>query len=281
MSRAFAFLVLAGCVVAPPPVDETTFWLETCARHGFSPIETAMATGIEVPDIARRGVKAGPPAPFTILPYPGGRHPRIGFLEGAVDPHRDTKFSLFLPGGGYAVIDFPEAIWADGELQYLSHTHIPTVWDKKGIRLSRMDWIRRPDGGLDARRVLPDGLEFTARVSPAARGVDLEMRLRNGGDLIRKGLRAQVCIMLKGAPGFKAQTKDNKRYLPGAVCAARSEDGTRWLLVRFERGKTWDNPPVPCIHSDPSFPDLEPGAESVALGRVWYSEGAEPPREGP
>ena len=24
------------------------------------------------------------------MPYPGGRHPRIGFLEGAVDPQRET-----------------------------------------------------------------------------------------------------------------------------------------------------------------------------------------------
>lgn len=34
---------------------------------------------------------------LRLLPYPGGRHPRIGFLDGAIDPQRDTSpcgFSL-------------------------------------------------------------------------------------------------------------------------------------------------------------------------------------------
>ena len=55
-------------------------------------------------------------------------------------------------------------------------------------------------------------------------------------------------------------------------------NGRRWLAVRFERAKTWDNPPCPCIHSDPTFPDLAPGEEAVVRGRVWFHEGDEPPR---
>ena len=259
-------------------MDESVFWIETCSRHGFTQTETAQATGLEAAAVARRATALGPPPPFTILPYPGGRHPRIGFLEGAVDPHRDTKFSLFLPGGGYVVVDFPEALWAENELQYLAHTHIPTVWDKKGVQLPRMDWTRCPGGGLEARRVLPDGLEFHARVSPGDRGADLELRLKNNGKRTRTGLRAQVCVMLKGAPGFNPQTKENKRHLPDAVCAVRSEDDRRWIAVRFAGGRTWDNPPCPCIHSDPVFPDLAPGEESCVRGRVWFHEGEEPPR---
>lgn len=273
MRGATCLALLAGCATAPPAaVDETAFWLRTCAQHGFTQAETAMATGLEAKDVARRDVRAEPPAPFAILPYPGVRHPRIGFLDGAIDPHRDTKFSLFLPGGGYAVVDFPEAIWADKELQYLAHTHIPTAWEKKGVKLPRMDW-RRTSEGLEARRVLPDGLEFRAKVRPGERGAEMELALRNGSDRLRTGLRVQVCVMLKGAPGFSAQTKENKRHLPDAVCAARSDDGRRWIATRFEGAKTWDNPPCPCIHSDPSFPDLEPGAEAVVRGRVWYAEG--------
>jgi hypothetical protein len=274
MKRWIWMTVLAGCAGSPPAVDETAFWVETCARHGFSQAETAMATGLEAKDVGRRGVQAGPPPPFTILPYPGARHPRTGFLEGAIDPHRDTKFSLFLPGGGYAVVDFPEALWADQELQYLAHTHIPTAWDKKGVKLPRMEWTRTANG-LEARRVLPDGLEFSARVAPGERGADLELRLKNGSGRKRTALRAQVCVMLKGAPGFAAPSKENKRHLPDAVCAARSDDGRRWIATRFEGAKTWDNPPCPCIHSDPTFPDLEPGQEAVVRGRVWYHEGEE------
>ncbi len=278
MLRWTGLLLLAGCAGAPPAaVDGTAFWLEACARHGYTQAETAMATGLEAKDVARRGVPAGPPPPFSIWPYPGGRHPRIGFLEGAVDPRRDTKASLFLPGGGYVVIDVPEALWADGELQYLAHTHLPTAWDKKGVRLPRMDWTRSA-GRLEARRVLPDGLEFRASVRPAEAGAELELRVRNGSDRVRRGLRAQVCVMLKGAPGFAAQAKENKRHGPDALCAARADDGRRWIAVRFERGRTWDNPPCPCIHSDPTFPDLAPGEESVARGRVWYHAGEEPPR---
>ena len=33
-----------------------------------------------------------------VLPYPGGRHPRTGFLDGAIRPQRETKVSLFAPG---------------------------------------------------------------------------------------------------------------------------------------------------------------------------------------
>jgi len=34
---------------------------------------------------------------LLVLPYPGGRHPRIGFLDGAIDPQRETKFTLREP----------------------------------------------------------------------------------------------------------------------------------------------------------------------------------------
>lgn len=270
MKRLSWLILLGGCETPPPVQDPTAFWLEACARHGYTQAETAMATGLEAKDVARRAVAPGPPPPFTLLPYPGVRHPRIGFLEGAIDPHRDTKFSLFLPGGGYAVVDFPEAVWADKELQYLAHTHIPTAWDKKGVKLPRMDWTRTAEG-LESRRVLPDGLEFVAKVRPAERGAELELRIKNGSDRKRTGLRAQVCVMLKGAPGFNAQTRENKVHYPDAACAAR--DGRRWIATRFERAKSWDNPPCPCVHSDPTFPDLEPGQEAVARGRVWYHEG--------
>ncbi len=269
-------LLLAGCASAPA-AEEPIDWLEACARHGYSQAETAMATGLEAPQvahqIAKRGLKPGPPPPFTILPYPGGRHPRIGFLDGAIDPHRDTKFSLFLPGGGYVVVDFPEAVWVEKDLVYLAHTHIPTFWEKKQVKLARLDWTRR-DGVLEERRVLPDGLEFFARVTPAPDGAEMELRLRNGTDRKLTGLRAQVCVLLKGAPGFNGQTRDNKVQLKDHIlCAVRSEDGKRWIATVFARGRTWENPPCPCIHSDPSFPDLSPGEESTVRGRVFYFEG--------
>ena len=167
-NRLFCYAALVGlaaCAAEPPSrqADPLQEWLEICADHGYSQVETAMATGREAPEIARRLPQGRPaPKPYTILPYPGGRHPRIGFLDGAVDPHRDTKFSLFLPGGGYTVVDFPEAVWREKDLIYLAHKHIPTYWEKKGVKLDRFDWTRKPGGVLESRRVLPDGVEYFA-----------------------------------------------------------------------------------------------------------------------
>jgi hypothetical protein len=252
------------------------FWLETCATHGYSQAETAMALGLEAKDVGQVGTKPIPkPADrLLLLPYPGGRHPRIGFLEGAIDPHRDTKYSLFLPWGGYAVVDFIEALWQEKDLVYLAHTHIPTYWDKQGVKLARMDWTRNADGSLTETRRLPNGLEWTATAVARADGADMTMRLRNRSAEKRTGLRTQVCVMLKGAPGFNAQTRENKLKL-GDVCAVRSDDGRRWIATVFERPRVWENPPCPCIHSDPAFPDLGPGEEAVVRGRVFVWEGAD------
>ena len=277
--RLLCCLLLAGCASEPPrPKDPVREWLEICVDHGYSQAEMAMVTGRESPEVAQRIAQMGPrpaPKPFTILPYPGVRHPRIGFLDGAIDPHRDTKFSLFLPGGGYAVIDFPEAVWREKDLIYLAHTHIKTYWEKKGVTLDRMDWTRHADGGLESRRRLPDGVEFSARVRPATDGAEMELRLKNGSATPMLNPWAQVCVMLKGAPGFNAQTKENKLLLDAeGACAVRSDDGKRWIATVFEHPKKiWQNPPCPCIHSDPSWPDLAPGQEAVVRGRVFYWEG--------
>ncbi len=274
-------LLLLSCAQTPAaPVDETRYWLEVCAAHNYSQAETAMATGTEARDVAALRQRYGtrpPTAPadrLLLLPYPGGRHPRIGFQDGAIDPHRDTKCSVFLPGGGYIVIDVPEAIWCEKELVYLAHTHIPTKWGKQGIALDRIDWTREANGVLTSRRTLPDGLAFSVRVEPDKDGARMELLLKNGTDRKLTGLMAQICVMLKGAPGFNAQTKDNKATFPGTgVCAVRSEDGTRWIATVFEKPKLWENPPCPCIHADPLFPDLAPGEETVSRGRVFIFEG--------
>jgi hypothetical protein len=63
-------------------------------------------------DVTKRPVrKEG--EPLLVLPYPGGRHPRVGFRDGSIRPQRETKASVFAPwaDGGYAVADVPEAVW--------------------------------------------------------------------------------------------------------------------------------------------------------------------------
>src|SRR5438034_10143039 len=95
-------------------------------------------------------------APLLVLPYPGGRHPRIGFLEGAIDPQRETKFSIFTPWdpASYVVVDLPEAIWSNLGLLYLAHTHVPTVWTRQGVALDPLEWSIREDGLLESQRRL-------------------------------------------------------------------------------------------------------------------------------
>src|SRR5688572_32733731 len=125
--------------------------------HGFTPYEASAATGLSTNEIAaaveRLAIPIGNLKPqsdastvIKVRPYPGGRHPRIGFLDGAIRPQRETKFSAFLPWDRtqYVVADLPEAIWmktGEGrELLYLAHTDVPTHWSRQGIALEPLEW---------------------------------------------------------------------------------------------------------------------------------------------
>lgn len=286
-------LLLVSCQSPSPQehsvegVDAATLdWLLICRAHEFTEAEIGQALELEEEAVRELLEKVGPelrlPAPPAgeprVLPYPGGRHPRIGFLDGAIDPHRDTKVSVFTPWDptSYVVIDLPEAIFRgrDGgrELIYLAHTHIPTIWDSRGIELERLDWTREPDGGLSSRRRLPDGVEFGARVRPGGEHVDLELWLENGTPEPLENVTTQVCVLLKGARGFEAQTSDNKS-VEGDVISAISDGGDRRISTRWDRARIWDNPPCPCIHADPAFGDVAPGQRVTVTGKLWFSGG--------
>jgi len=212
---------------------------------------------------------------IKVLPYPGGRHPRIGFLEGAIDPQRGTKASLFPPweNGGYVVLDLPEAIFSNLGLIFLAHTHVPTIWNASGTVIENVDWTVNEDGSMSSDRSLPNGIRFGASVVPKGSGADLELWLQNGTEENLTGLRTQICAMPKGAPGFEDQTEERRVFQPPVV-AKKSSTGNRWILVAFDRcHRTWGNPPCPCIHSDPILPDAAPGETVRVKGRLWFYEG--------
>ena len=247
---------------------ELPYWSGIMHRHNYTGHEMIQVAGaVEIPPAE--------PAAGHVLPYPGGRHPRIGFLDGAINPHRGTKASIFLPWdpAAYVLLDLPEAIFSNLGLIYLAHTHVPTYWDDRNLIIENVDWQRAADGSLSSEWKLPNDVRFGGRIATAGERVELELWLYNGTREALTKLRTQICIMLKGAPEFAAQTRDNKVFR-APVTAVRSAAGDRWVITKWERaGRNWGNPLCPCMHSDPVLPDCPPGETVRVQGSVWFHQG--------
>lgn len=296
-ASVWPFLLVVGTVAALPGDEvklrrpsgdaELRFWLENALlHHHFTMAETAAATNLSDEEIAaavkRLGIGSVPAKRSSehllVLPYPGGRHPRIGFLEGAVDPQRETKVSVFAPWneGGYGVVDVPEAIWMETPpgrtLLYLAHTHVPTYWTKQKVQLQPLEWLR--DGeGWKVERTLPNQVAFGTRVVPARDRVRMEMWLTNGTEQTLRGLVVQNCVMLKGLAGFEQQTNENKVFRAPYV-ACHNAEKSRWIITAWEPcQRAWGNAPCPCLHSDPKFPDCEAGKTVRLRGWLSFYEG--------
>ncbi len=257
-------------------------WLRNMiVDHRFSADEVRLATGLSI-DEAKEQINRlsstakddATPARVRVLPYPGGRHPRRGFLDGAIDPQRETKISIFPPwsDGGYAVVDVPEAIFSNLGLTYLAHTHVPTIWTERAIQLPPLEWVATDDG-MKMERALPNGISFGSRVTHDDASVSMEMWLTNGTDQPLSGLRSQVCVMLKGLIGFNSQRR-RESVIDDSFVAIKADRTNRWLITSWQPlNRAWTNPPVPCIHSDPIFPDCPPGETVKVFGKLWFYEG--------
>jgi hypothetical protein len=255
------------------------------AAHRYTPAEMGAALGLTADEVtaARTRLKVEPVRrtgdALLVLPYPGGRHPRIGFRDGAIRPQRETKVSVFAPwaDGGYVVADVPEAVWFEPggqrELLYLAHTHVPTVWDKQNVALEPLEWSRDSDGSLRLERTLPNRVTFGTKVVPAKDGVRMEFWVRNGSPEKLTGLNVQMCVMLKELAGFADRTNDNKVFAkPFAACKDRT--GQRWVITGWEEcGRAWGNSPCPCLHSDPKVPDCPRGDTCRVRGWLSFYEG--------
>jgi hypothetical protein len=273
---------------APANDADLRFWLSNMVwHHRFAVEEIHAATGLTPAEITAAIKRCeitpdGKPVrkpgdPLLVLPYPGGRHPRIGFLEGAIRPQRETKISVFCPWDetSYVVADVPEAIWSNLGLTYLAHTHVPTIWTEAGIELEPLEWTRDAAGVLEFERELPNGIQFGTKVTPTPTEVRLEMWLKNDTSETLSDLRVQNCVMLKGAAGFEQQTNDNKVFSsPYAAC--RSADGHRWVITAWiPCHRPWGNDRCPCLHSDPKFPDCPPGETRRIKGWLSFYEGTD------
>lgn len=259
--------------------DELQRWLENMhAHHNFSIDEISAVTGTPSNEVAsllqEYGItkESGPRSDdrVLVLPYPGGRHPRIGFLDGAIAPQRETKLSVFCPwdSTSYAVMDVPEAIWSNLGLTYLAHTHIDTVWTQQGIELEQLEWEKQGHNYSLVRK-LPNGIEFGVKVIPLKDHVRMKMWLTNGTDETLTDLRVQNCVMLRGMAGFTQQNNDNKQYTDG-YAVGHSQDKSQWIISGWDPiHRAWGNKDCPCLHSDPKFGDCPPGETRWLRG--WFS----------
>ncbi|MEQ8667576.1 MAG: carbon-nitrogen hydrolase family protein [Pirellulales bacterium] len=268
--------------------EELRDWLENMyIYHRYSAEEIAAATGLRSHEVrqlldrwelSKQSVPSRQPGePLRVLPYPGGRHPRIGFREGAIAPQRETKFSLFTPWDplSYVVVDVPEAIFAGSDLIFLAHTHVPTIWSQRQIELARLEWTRGREGRLSSRRTLPNGVTIEAEVVPNPTEVRMTLRLHNGSAETLRNIRVQNCVMLSRAEGFAAQSNENKIF-SDPYAAVRSGPGDRWIITAWNPvQRCWGNERCPCLHSDPTLPDASPGKTVEARGWISFYEGTD------
>ena len=281
-------LPVQGAARKPADPAELRWWLENMiAYHGFSQKEIHAAIDapheeidgtVEALDLEPfEGVKRDQKSTLVMKPYPGGRHPRVGFLEGAIRPQRETKFSVFLPWDptSYVVADIPEAIWSNLGLTYLAHTHIDTVWDRKKIALETLEWERLGEQHLRLERTLPNGIRFLSEARVTGEQVMMRMELHNGSKEPLSDLRVQNCIMLKAAKGFNQQIAENK-IVRGSYIACHDPSRRRWIITSWQPiHRAWGNPPCPCLHADPKFEDTAPGETSQLVGLLTFYEGAD------
>jgi len=201
-------------------------------------------------------------------------------------------------------LDFPEAIFTDRGLIYLSHVNpiFPVLFPD----LPRVEWAVIP-GGIQFERALPDGVTFGGSVQALdERSVGLSLFIENNSEDPLGDIKLQTCLYLKQTADFGEKTMDNKivhvpgqGWLPFPEAEKASPNGKYRLGWRMGRpiadkpvvvcrGKngrnvamTWGdatysligNPDHPCMHADPAFDDLPPGARAGIEGKIVFFEG--------
>jgi hypothetical protein len=234
----------------------------------------------------------------------------IRILPGHWRPHYEWEHIAWVspswPSQDYIWLDFPEAIFTDRGLLYLSHINPDAAAVYEG-------WPKVPwetiDGGIAFERELPDGVAFGGKVTGGSDTiVDLELHITNGSAEPLRSITLQTCAYLRAIKEFGEYTRDNKYvHIPGngwqpypvAVEAAegqgpfgvgwRSRNGKSDLPVMATLSKdterlvamTWfddtlsmvSNGNHPCMHADPHFPDLEPGENRTIHGGLIFFEG--------
>jgi hypothetical protein len=200
-------------------------------------------------------------------------------------------------------LDFPEAIFSDQGLLYLSHVNsqFPSMFPD----LAKVEW-QECDGEIRYQRTLPNLVSFRGVISGnGQQSVDLRIQVFNGSNKTLTTIRLQTCLFMRAYYPLSAYTLSNKwihtksqgwidldcaktltdndgQYYYGwrggrkiadlPVIACQSTDhhaiAFSWL------GDTYSlisNPIHPCIHADPAVPDLEPGTGYELKGEIFFA----------
>ncbi|MCH1510432.1 MAG: hypothetical protein L7T84_14585 [Akkermansiaceae bacterium] len=269
----------------PKSEEDLKYWLENMVwYHQFSSDEISLATGLTEQEISSALERLNishenhPPRNkerLLALPYPGGRHPRIGETELAINPQRETKVTVFPPweDGGYAVLDLPEAIRIGETYFYIAHSDLSTIWERQNIVLPALEWSRKDDGILESSRNLPNGIAFRAKVTPMVDHLKLDFWLTNGSGGPLQNIHIQNCLLLGNLEGFKSQAGGNL-YAWGNYSACRNGEENRWIITAWEHvGKNWGIKECPCLHADPILPLIRKGETIRLQGLVSFYEG--------
>ncbi len=235
----------------------------------------------------------------------------IRILPGQWRPHYPFEQIAWIsppwPSQDYLWLDFPEAIFTDAGLIYLSHVNpdfpvlypdLPGVaWQKDGDRL----WFRR---------LLPNGAAFGGSLLASNEStVALELYIENGSVEPMTGIRLQTCAYLRAIKEFAEFTVGNKlvhlpadgwvdfdraRSAPAAgtygigfrgegravadlpVIVTGSSSAQRFVAMTWYEASAslMCNPQHPCMHVDPRLPDLDPQQSHTIQGELLFFEGA-------
>lgn len=238
----------------------------------------------------------------------------IRILPGHWRPHHRFEHIAWVspawPCQDYLWLDFPEAIWSEQELLFLSHFN-PKCPARYGD-LPKVPWEQVP-AGINYDRAFPNGLKCAGSVTHDGNHVDLRLVLENQGDISIKDIKLQTCLYLRAVRELSDFTSRNKLvHVPGGgwvpmerAVEASTERGSYFLgwptfldrdgpapadlpvVVCLSNqaprlvALTWfgntfslqNNPNHPCMHADPFVGDLEPGGRVEIMGKMLFFEG--------
>ena len=234
----------------------------------------------------------------------------IRILPGQWRPHYDYEQIAWVSppwdSQDYIWLDYPEAIFTDQGLLFLSHTNpnFPVVFPDP----PKTPW-RAVDDGIAFDRVLPNGVAFGGSLRASSESaVGLELHINNGSPETLTSIKLQTCAYLRAIKEFADPTMDNKLvHVPDKgwmsyETAKTQPEGSGRVALGWREGPavcdlpwivtlskepghlvamTWKkdtlslvgNPQHPCMHADPVFPDLPPGQSAEVRGEMVFSEG--------